>query len=82
MDGDEDADDEGGPRVSDPMTGIVKSADVASILAKQKQLLANENKMHAFFDNPEKSIRVFMTSYSRAMGYIWYFNYLSPNSFC
>ena len=84
MDGDEDADDEGlgGAGASGPMTGIVKSADVASILAKQKELLANENKMHTFFENPEKSIRVFMTSYSRAMGYIWYLNYLSPDSFC
>jgi len=82
MDDDGDVDNEGGAGTSDPMTGIVKSADVASILAKQKQLLANENKMHTFFDNPEKSVRVFMTSYSRAMGYIWYLNYLSPNSFC
>lgn len=78
----EDADDEGDARASGPMTGVVKSADLPAILAKQKQLISNEEKMHTFFDNPEKSIRVFMSSYARTMGYIWYFNDLSANSFC
>ena len=77
----EDAYNERDAGPSDPMTGVVKSADLPAILAKQKQLIANEEKMHAFFDSPEKSIRIFMSSYARAMGYIWYINTVSPDFF-
>jgi hypothetical protein len=78
----EDAHNERDAGAFEPVTGIVKSADLPAILAKQKQLISNEEKMHTFFDSPEKSICVFMSSYARAMGYIWYFNGISPNSFC
>jgi len=74
MEDEKDADDEGDAEASGPMTGIVASTDLPAIIAKQKQLISNEEKMHTFFNNPEKSIRVFMSSYSRTMGYIWYFH--------
>lgn len=67
----EDAENEGDAKTSNIMTGIIKSADLPATLARQKQEIDNEEKMHTFFCNPEKSIRVFMSSYSRTMGYIW-----------
>jgi len=32
----------------------------------------NEEKLLEFLDDPEKSIKVFMSSYSWAKGYVWY----------
>ncbi len=37
-----------------------------------KKALSNEEKLVIFLDNPEKSIRIFMSSYSWAKGYVWY----------
>ncbi|KAF8165855.1 hypothetical protein B0H34DRAFT_648389 [Crassisporium funariophilum] len=45
----------------------------AHILADtgEKKNLTNEEKLRLFFSDPEKSIKIFMSSYSRSMGYIW-----------
>ena len=57
----------------DPVTGLidVKKVQVPAASGKPKQP-TSEEKLKTFFDDPEKSIKVFMTSYSRSMGYIWY----------
>ena len=70
---DEDEDGDVGPGiVPDPVTGLI---DVKNIQVpdpgKPKQPTA-EQKLKAFFNDPEKSIKIFMSSYSRSMGYIWY----------
>jgi hypothetical protein len=80
MEGEENADDEGDTESTGPMAGIVGNTDLPAIIAKQKQLISNEEKMHTFFNSPEESIRVFMSSYARTMGYIWYFPDLYPGS--
>jgi hypothetical protein len=43
-----------------------------SNLPKKSLNLSNEEKLMVFLDNPEKSIRIFMSSYSWAKGYVWY----------
>ena len=41
-----------------------------------KKGLSNEERLVFFLDNPEKSIQIFMSSYSWARGYIWYISEL------
>jgi len=53
----------------DPVTGLI---DVKKIQVPSPGKPTEAQKLKAFFDDPEKSIKVFMTSYSRSMGYIWY----------
>jgi hypothetical protein len=66
-----DENDDGPGIIPDPVTGLI---DVKHIQVpapgKPKQPTA-EQKLKAFLDDPEKSIKIFMSSYSRAMGYIW-----------
>ena len=72
-----DVDEDGGPGiVPDPVTGLIDVKNVqVSAPGKPKQPTVEE-KLKAFFDDPEKSIKIFMSSYSRAMGYIWYQNFV------
>ncbi|KAH9482244.1 hypothetical protein JR316_0004342 [Psilocybe cubensis] len=55
----------------DPMAGIVLDKEVPEVLKIQKHLAEKEDKLSTFFENPEKSIRIFLTSHAREMGYIW-----------
>jgi hypothetical protein len=67
MDEDEDG---GGPGIMpDPVTGLI---DVKKIQVPVPGKPTAEQKLKAFFNDPEKSIKIFMSSYSRSMGYIWY----------
>jgi hypothetical protein len=66
-DEDEGLDQATGPTAAD----VINDRDLAGILAKNKVAATNEANLARFFDNPEKSIRVFMSSYARAQGYIW-----------
>ena len=68
---DEDEDGVGvGPRiVPDPVTGLI---DVEKIQVPVPGKPTVEQKLKAFFNDPVKSIKIFMSSYSRSMGYIWY----------
>ena len=73
-----DVDEDGGPGiVPDPITGLIDEKKIQVPAPDQPKQLTEEQKLKAFFDDPEKSIRVFMTSYSRSMGYIWYQNFVS-----
>lgn len=36
----------------------------------------NEEKLSEFLEDPEKAIKVFMSSYSWAKGYVWYISRL------
>ena len=70
MDEDEDGDEDVGPGiVPDPITGLI---DVKKIQVPVPGKPTAEQKLKAFFNDPEKSIKIFMSSYSRSMGYIWY----------
>ncbi|KAF9562454.1 hypothetical protein CPC08DRAFT_817118 [Agrocybe pediades] len=40
-------------------------------LSAQKSLADSELKTQNFLDDPDRSIRIFMSSYARTMGYIW-----------
>jgi hypothetical protein len=73
-----DVDEDGGPGiVPDPITGLIDEKKLQVPAPDKPKQLTEEQKLKAFFDDPEKSIRVFMTSYSRSMGYIWYQNFVS-----
>jgi len=37
----------------------------------QREQVENEQKMQNFLETPEKSIRIFLSSYARSMGFIW-----------
>ena len=75
MDEDEDGvgEDAGPGIVPDPVTGLI---DVNKIQVPAPGKPTVEQKLKAFFDNPEKSIKIFLSSYSRSMGYIWYLVFL------
>ena len=67
---DEDEDGDVGPGIMpDPVTGLI---DVKKIHVPAPGKPTTEQKLKAFFNDPEKSIKIFMSSYSRSMGYIWY----------
>ena len=38
---------------------------------RRLEMLTNTEKLRAFFQDPEKSIRIFLSSYARQMGLIW-----------
>ena len=87
MDEDEDGDGGGagggedvGPGiVPDPVTGLI-DVNKIQVPAPGKPSKPSkptvEQKLKAFFDDPEKSIKIFMSSYARCMGYIWYLVFL------
>jgi hypothetical protein len=67
---DEDEEEDDGPGIKpDPVTGLI---DVKKIQVQAPGKPTAEQKLKAFFNDPEKSIKIFMSSYSRSMGYIWY----------
>ncbi|KAF8958505.1 hypothetical protein BDZ97DRAFT_1706028 [Flammula alnicola] len=72
-DDDMDDEDEGagnaGPSAS--MTGIITDQQLPALAANNKAAATNEEKLVTFFNSPETSIKVFMSSYARAKGYIW-----------
>jgi hypothetical protein len=76
MDEDEDGEDVGPGIKPDTVTGLI---DVKKIQVPTPGKPTVEQKLKAFFDDPEKSIKIFMSSYSRSMGYIWYQFFLIPN---
>jgi hypothetical protein len=78
MDEDEDGEDVGPGIVPDPVTGLI---DVEKIQVPTPGKPTVEQKLKAFFNDPVKSIKIFMTSYSRSMGYIWYQIFLFEISF-
>ncbi|KAF8806185.1 hypothetical protein BYT27DRAFT_7141748 [Phlegmacium glaucopus] len=57
--------------IPDPDTGLIDVKKIQVPAPGKPKQLTEEQKLKSFFDDPEKSIRVFMTSYSRSMGYIW-----------
>ena len=69
-----DVGEDGGPPgiVPDQVTGLIDEKQLQVPAPDKPKRLTEEQKLKAFFDDPEKSIKVFMTSYSRSMGYIWY----------
>ena len=71
MDEDEGADGEnvGSGIITDSAAGLI---DVKKLQASVPGKPTAEQKLKAFFNDPEKSIKIFMSSYSRSMGYIWY----------
>ena len=66
---DGDGEDAGPGIVPDPVTGLI---DVKKIQVPIPGKQTVDQKLKAFFDDPEKSIKIFMTSYARSKGYIWY----------
>ncbi|KAF8166991.1 hypothetical protein BJ912DRAFT_1001882 [Pholiota molesta] len=70
MDDNED-EDEGLDQPTGTAADVINDRDLAGILAKNKAAATNEANLARFFDSPEKSIRVFMSSYAREQGYIW-----------
>lgn len=46
--------------------------DGRTVTDPSKRALSNEEKLSVFLDNPDKSIKVFLSSYSWAKGYVWY----------
>lgn len=70
---DDDVENDDGEDANEPITtnAIVADRDLPGILAKGAALASNEEKLSLFFDNPELSFKVFMTSHAREMGYIW-----------
>lgn len=74
MDEDEDVDGDVGKGIfTDSAAGLI---DVKKLQVQAPGKPTAEQKLKAFFSDPEKSIKIFMTSYSRSMGYIWYKNFL------
>lgn len=72
MDEDEDGDrdgDIGSGIITDSLAGLI---DVKKIQVTAPGKPTSEQKLKAFFNDPEKSFKIFMSSYSRSMGYIWY----------
>ena len=68
-----DVDEGDGPGIMpDPVTGLVDVEKIQVPAPGKPKQPTNEQKLKTFFDDPERSIKVFMTSYSRSMGYIWY----------
>lgn len=53
-------------------TGVLLSNDAPGIAQALKAASSNEEKLQSFLDDPNKSIRIFMSSYAWAKGYIWY----------
>ena len=72
MDDDEDGEDGGPGIVPDPVTGLIDVKNIQVPAPGKPTQPTVEQKIKAFFDDPEKSIKIFMSSYSRSMGYIWY----------
>jgi len=72
-----DGDDGPGIR-PDPATGLIDVKKIQTPAPGNPKQPTEEQKLKTFFDDPEKSIRVFMSSYSRSMGYIW----ADPNLDC
>ena len=72
MDEGEDGEDGGSGIVPDPVTGLIDVKNIQVPAPGKPTQPTVEQKIRAFFDDPEKSIKIFMTSYSRSMGYIWY----------
>jgi hypothetical protein len=71
MDDNEDEDEGLDQQTGPTAANVINDRDLAGILAKNKVAATNEENLARFFDSPEKSIRVFMSSYARAQGYIW-----------
>lgn len=68
-----DDDDDGGPGIiPNPVTGLIDVEKVKVPAPGKPKKPTEEQRLKAFFDDPEKSLKVFMSSYSRSMGYIWY----------
>ena len=72
--GEEEEDDNG----DEPMeilsrqeANILTESELRSRLATNTAAAKNEARIIRFFQDPESSIRVFMSSYSRVMGFIW-----------
>ncbi|KAF8914406.1 hypothetical protein CPB84DRAFT_1759175 [Gymnopilus junonius] len=51
----------------DSMAGIIMDREIPAKL----QLSSNEEKLISFFNNPEKSIKIFLSSHARFEGFIW-----------
>ena len=68
----EDGEDVGPGIIPDPVTGVIDVKNVQVPDPGKPKQPTVEQKLKAFFNDPEKSIKIFMSSYSRSMGYIWY----------
>ena len=53
------------------ITGVVSDRDLSAKIAQQKAMASNEKKLSTFFDSPERSLRIFLSSYAHERGYIW-----------
>lgn len=51
---------------------ILTEAELRSRAASSKAIAKNEARLDRFFQDPEASIKIFMSSYSRDQGFIWY----------
>jgi hypothetical protein len=69
---DEDNGDEPTEISSRQEANILTESDLRSRVATSKAAAKNEQRIERFFQDPESSIRIFMSSYSRVMGFIWY----------
>jgi len=70
---DDDMDEDDGPGIMpDPVTGLIDVKKIQVPAPVKPNQPTVEQKLKAFFDDPEKSIKIFMSSYSRSKGYIWY----------
>ena len=75
VDDDDDDDDDGGPGITpNPVTGLIDVEEAKVPAPGKPKKPTEEQRLKAFFDDPEKSLKVFMSSYSRSMGYIWYYS--------
>ena len=68
----DEGEDGGSGIVPDPVTGLIDVKNIQVPVPGKPTQPTAEQKIRAFFDDPEKSIKIFMTSYSRSKGYIWY----------
>lgn len=64
-------DDDGSDQGVSGNAGVVKDRDLAATIAKEKTVASNEEKLSLFFNSPERSFRVFLSSYAHEKGYIW-----------
>lgn len=65
-----DASNESGNAIPD---GIILDNKIKDIVREQAQKITNDDRLQAFFDDPYKAIKIFLSSYAVEQGFIWYF---------
>ena len=56
---------------SAPNNHVVKDRDLPALVAINKAEATSEENLGRFFDSPERSTKVFLSSYAREKGFLW-----------